>query len=75
VDVTALEGEIELAISGEVYQRHPPGDPGPALGGEFQSVSPSRIEAMLTFDPADGQTRAVRLGLAGVDCAPFWIGP
>jgi len=75
VDAQALEPETEITIAGEVYLRHPPLPPGPVLAGEFGAVSPARIEVMLTFDPGDGETRAVRLGLAGVDCAPFWIGP
>jgi hypothetical protein len=63
---------IEIAIAGEVYARHLA---GPVQPGEFTTPSPTRVEAALTFDPADGQTRAVRLGIAGVDSAPFWIEP
>lgn len=75
VDAQGLEAATEISVAGEVYQRHPPLPPGPVLPGEFSAVSPTRIEVMLTFDPADGETRAVRLGISGVDCAPFWIGP
>lgn len=75
VDAQAAESGSELSIAGEVYQWHPPTDPAPMVAGEFRAVSATRFEAMLTFDPADGATRLVRLGLAGVDCAPFWVMP
>ena len=70
--VNAQTVEAEVSIAGEVYQRTAA---GPVLAGEFRAVSPTRFEVMLTFDPADGQTRPVRLGIAGIDCAPFWIAP
>lgn len=75
VDAIASEGASELSIAGEVYTLHPASVPGPLGAGEYRAVSPTRFEAMLTFDPADGETRLVRLGLAGVDCAPFWVTP
>lgn len=75
VDALAMEADSALSITGEVYRWHPPTDPAPLAAGEYRAVSASRFEAMLTFDPADGETRLVRLGLAGVDCAPFWVGP
>jgi hypothetical protein len=75
VDATLAAADSELSIAGEVYQWHPPSDPSPLVPGEYRAVSPTRFEAMLTFDPADGETRLVRLGLAGVDCAPFWVMP
>jgi len=75
--VSALDAEAgsALSIAGEVYRWHPPTDPGPLVPGEYRAVSASRFEARLPFDPMDGQTRPVRLGLAGVDCAPCWVGP
>lgn len=76
VDATLAAAEAELSIGGEVYvlyRRVPPTPPSPMVAGEFSAVSPTRLEALLTFDPADGVTRLVRLGVGGVDCAPFWI--
>jgi hypothetical protein len=75
VDAIVAAADAELSIAGEVYLRNPPSPPSPVVAGEFAAVSPSRLEAMLSFDPSDGQTRLVRLALGGVDCAPFWIGP
>lgn len=75
VDATLAAADSELSIADEVYDWHPPGDPAPLVAGEYRAVSPTRFEALLTFDPTDGGTRLVRLGLAGVDCAPFWVVP
>lgn len=75
VDATVVEADSELSIAGEVYHWHDPTVPGPVVAGEYRAVSPTRFEATLTFDPVDGETRLVRLGLAGVDCAPFWVNP
>lgn len=75
VDAILAAPDSELSIAGEVYRWHPPTDPAPLAAGEYHAVSATRFEVMLTFDPADGETRLVRLGLAGVDCAPFWVAP
>jgi hypothetical protein len=72
-DALALAAETEISIAGDVYALQPP--PAPLTAGGFRPVLPGRIEVALTFDPADGQTRPVRLGIAGVDCAPFWVAP
>ena len=76
-DALALADETEISIAGEVYPRYllPLTSPSPLPAGNFRPILPNRIEVALTFDPADGQTRAVRLGIAGVDCTPFWIAP
>lgn len=74
-DALALADETEISIGGEVYPRDPLPLPSPLPAGSFRPVLANRIEVALTFDPADGQTRAVRLGISGVDCAPFWIAP
>lgn len=74
IDVQAHADRIELSVAGEVYDLHPAVPPSPVQPGAFTTPSPTRIEALLTFDPADAQIRTVRLGIAGVDCAPFWIG-
>jgi hypothetical protein len=76
VDAALAAATADLSVGGEVYalQRHDPSTPPPPLvAGEFRAVSSARLEALLTFDPADGVTRLVRLGIGGVDCAPFWI--
>ena len=75
VDALAVEAQSELSIAGEVYALHPASVPGPLVAGEYRAISPTRFEALLAFDPGDGQTRPVRLGIAGVDCAPFWVTP
>lgn len=74
-DALALANETEISIAGEVYPLDPLPLLSPRPAGSFRPVLANRIEVALTFDPADGQTRAVRLGIAGVDCAPFWIAP
>jgi hypothetical protein len=75
INALTVEADSELSIAGDVYRWHPPADPAALVVGEYQAVSATRLEVLLTFDPADGETRLVRLGLAGVDCAPFWVGP
>lgn len=75
VSALAAEAGSALSIAGEVYRWHPPTDPAPLAAGEYRAVSATRFEVRLLFDPLDGQTRPVRLGLAGVDCAPCWVSP
>ncbi|KEZ20224.1 hypothetical protein CP98_01429 [Sphingobium yanoikuyae] len=75
IDAQTYANRTEIAVAGETYLLHPVNSPSPVAPGEFTAPTTSRFELLLTFDPADGQTRSVRLGIAGVDSAPFWIAP
>lgn len=75
VDALLAEPDSALSIAGVMYRLHPSSEPGALLAGEYRAVSATRFEAMLDFDPADGEIRLVRFGIAGVDSAPFWVTP
>ncbi|WP_404337168.1 DUF4255 domain-containing protein [Sphingomonas sp. MMS12-HWE2-04] len=75
VDAMLAEPDSALSIAGVVYRLHPASEPGPLAAGEYRAVSATRFEAMLDFDPTDGEIRLVRFGIAGVDTAPFWVTP
>ncbi|WP_114952500.1 Pvc16 family protein [Sphingosinicella terrae] len=76
VDCTDALNLPQLSIAGDVYRFVPAFANDPAVDpGTFIAQSPTRYEADLLFDPADGATRMIRLAVNGVDSAPVWLEP